>query len=133
MMELPVSWTPCSTSPNYRYYPRKGKIALVTLVLNTDQKLLSKSIPGIGVVEATIEAMKIHPKNVEMLETSCHVIYLLTKYDDDVVEALKKNKVAVINTLRHAASIVIEMSRLAEQLIELIRSLFFVSNLFRVI
>mmetsp|Transcript_27102 Transcript_27102/g.27482 ORF Transcript_27102/g.27482 Transcript_27102/m.27482 type:complete len:80 (+) Transcript_27102:630-869(+) len=79
--------------------------------------------------------MKIHPKNVDMLETSCHVIYLLTKYDDDVVEALKKNKIAVINTLLHAASIVIEieMSRLAEQLIELIRSLFFVSNLFRVI
>mmetsp|Transcript_1242 Transcript_1242/g.1484 ORF Transcript_1242/g.1484 Transcript_1242/m.1484 type:complete len:536 (-) Transcript_1242:418-2025(-) len=121
------------THPNIDTIQEKATTALVTLVLNTDQQLLSDTIPGIDVVEAIIEAMKNHPKNVEMLETSCHVIYLLTKYDDNVVEALKKNKVAVINTLRHAASIVIEMSRLAEQLIELIRSLFFVSNLFRVI
>lgn len=109
-------------------HPYKGTIqekaltALVALVLNTNPQILDIYLPGNDVAEVTIEAMKNHPKSVGILETSCHMLYLLTKHDENVVEALKKNKVAAIRALQHAASIVADMSRMAEQVIDLIRS-----------
>jgi len=110
------------THPYKDTIQEKALTALVALVLNTNPQILDVSLPGNDVAEVTIDAMKNHPKSVGILETSCHMLYLLTKHDENVVEALKKNKNSTIMALRHAASIVVDMSHMAEKLIELIRS-----------